>query len=91
MCAALSGVSRDTAQGVETCVQVSGEFDPSGTDGDGRRYGSLVKAPAPARVDVPSAHFFQRGPRSPTRVYKFFFFLTRMLGSVCDRQPTMIL
>ena len=32
MCAAFSGVSRSTAQGVETRVQVSRESHPSGTD-----------------------------------------------------------
>ena len=37
MCATFSRVSRDTAQGVETCVQVSQESHPSGTDGDRRR------------------------------------------------------
>ena len=37
MCATCSGVSRDTAQGVETCVEVSRSSHPSGTDGNGRR------------------------------------------------------
>ena len=36
-CASFSGVARDTVQGVETCVQVSRESHPSGTDGDRRR------------------------------------------------------
>ena len=53
--------------------------------------GSLVKAQASAQVGVPAAPRFVllHGPRSPTRVY--FFFFARMLGSVHDRQPTVIL
>ena len=57
-------------QGVETCAQVSRESHPSGTDGAGWGCGSLVKAQAPARLDVPTAlhQFLQHGPRSPTHV-----------------------
>ena len=44
MRASFSGVSRGTDQGVETCVQVSRESDPS--------CGPLVKAQASARVDT---------------------------------------
>ena len=58
MCATFSGVSRDTDQGVETCVQVSRESDPCGTDGDGRSRGSPAQAQASARVDVPTAPLF---------------------------------
>ena len=53
-----------------------------------RGCGSLVKAQASARVDVPTAPFFlQCGPRSPTRVQVF----VRMLGYVFVRQPTVIM
>ena len=45
---------RNTDQGVETCVQVSWD---SGTDGK-ESCGSLVKAQASARLDVPTAFFF---------------------------------
>ena len=47
MKASLSGVSRDSDQGVY----------PSGTDGDRRRAVDRVKAQASARVDVPTAPF----------------------------------
>ena len=74
MCATCSRVSRDTAQGVKTCVQVSRESDPSGTDGDGKSCGSLVKAQTSARADVPTApHFFAvRTKESNTCVQVFF-------------------
>ena len=65
-----SGVSRDTAQGVETHVQVSRDSCLSGTDGDRISCGSLAQAQASARVDVPTApHFFLqwRRTRSPTQ------------------------
>ena len=53
-----------------------------------RGCGTLVKAQAPARVDVPTALFFlQCGPRSPTRVQVF----VRMLEYVLVRQPIVIL
>ena len=55
MCATCSRVSRDTAQGVETCVQVHRGFDQSGTDGKRRSCGSLANAQAPARVGGPTA------------------------------------
>ena len=58
-CASFSVVSRNTDPGVETYVPVSRESDPSGTDGDRRRMcGTLVKAQASARVDVPTAHHY---------------------------------
>ena len=52
-----SMVLRDTDQGVETCERVSRESHPSGTDSDRKSCGSLLKAPALARVDVPTAPF----------------------------------
>ena len=55
--------------GVETCARLSRASDPSGSDDDGRSRGSLLKAQASARVDLPTVHqFFQYGPRSLTRV-----------------------
>ena len=49
-----------------------------GTDGrqGEESCGSLVKAQASARVDVPTAPLFcsADGPRSPPRVYKFFVY-----------------
>ena len=57
----------------ETCERVSWECHPSGTHGDKRSCGSLVKAPASARVDVPTAPIFLwYGARSPRRVNKFY-------------------
>ena len=58
--ASFSGVARDTDQAVETCVQISQESHPSGTDGDRERaVGSLAQVQASVRVDVPTApHFF---------------------------------
>ena len=44
MCASLSTVSPNTAPGVETCVPVSWDSHPSGTDGKGMSCGSHVKA-----------------------------------------------
>ena len=58
MCATYSRVSRGSAQEVETCVQVHGKSDQSGTDGQGRSCGSLVNAQASARMGAPTAHHF---------------------------------
>ena len=72
MCASVSGVARDTDQGVATSVQVSRESHPSGTDGGRRRAVDRLRR---ARVDVPTAPLFfcsADGRWSPTCVYKFF-------------------
>ena len=52
--------------------------------------GSLAQAQASARVDVPTAPTFFAVPtnESNTCVHRFF---TRMLGTVHDRQPTVVL
>ena len=90
-CVSFPGVSRHTNHGVGTCVRVSRDSDPSGTDGDRRSCGLLVKAQASARLDVPTArHFLQYGPRRPTCVVTSFCF-KRKLGSVHDGQPTVIM
>ena len=43
MNASFSGVSPDTAQGFDTCVHVSQESDPSGTDDEERRAVAVVR------------------------------------------------
>ena len=73
---------------LETRPKVSRESDPSGTDG--RSCGSLVKALASARVDVPTAlHFFAVRTKEPNtcspRVYKFSFYRDAW---ICARQTT---
>ena len=90
-CCSRFSPARDTDQGVETCVQVSRESHPSGTDGDRKEScGSLVKAQASARVFVPNAppFFVVLTKESHTCVQVVF---TIMLGSAHDGQPTMIL
>ena len=76
MCVTFSGVSRDTARGVETCAKVPRESDPSGTEGDGRSCGSPAQTQASARVDVPTAPLpcsVVRTKESNTRVQVFFW------------------
>ena len=54
--------------------QVSRRSHPSGTDGDGRSCGSLVKAQASARVDVPTAlHFCASRTKESNTCVQFFF------------------
>ena len=62
----------DVILSLHTCVQVSHDYHPSGTDGDRRR---AVRAHSP--------FFLQCGPRSPTRVQVF----VRMLW-LCACQAT---
>ena len=79
-------VSRDTAQGVETCVLVSLDFDPYGTDGKGRTCGSHgVSMGGRAHS---SRSMFNGADQGVQRVYNIS---TRKLGYVRDRQQTMIL
>ena len=88
MNASFSGVSRGTDQGVETCVQVSRESYPSGTDGDGRSCSSLVKAQASARVDVPTAPlFFCSTDQGVQHVCTSFFFFNEKAW-ICARSTT---
>ena len=63
MNASFSGVSRDTDQGLPVWNRWRQE----------ENCGSLVKAQASARLDVPTApvFFLQCGPRRPTRVQVF--------------------
>ena len=71
-------------------VQVSRDSDPSGTDGKGRSCGSLVKAQAPARLNMPTAlhHFAAVRTQEPdTRVQVLS---ARQLGYVLHGQPTVI-
>ena len=71
-----------------TCVQVSHDFHPSGTDGDRRR-----------AVNRPSRHRRQHGWTWPqpfflqcgSKVHDVFAGFVRMLGNVHDRQPSVIL
>ena len=73
MHASFSGVSRDTAQGVQTRVQVSREFDPFGSDGDGRAVVRLRRHRRQHGWTCPQlSTFLLYGPRSPQRVYKLF-------------------
>ena len=89
MCASLSGVSRDMGQGVETCLPVSWECDPSAT----AMGGAVVPLHTHRRqhgwtCPQLSTFFCSTDQGVKTRVYNFF---TGMLGSVLDGQPTVIL
>ena len=87
MNASFSGVSRDTAQGVETCVQVSHLSDPSGTDGDGRRAViglHLLAAEGEART---SGGLWRQGwPKSPEWISSCSASETSLGCEVCEHK-----
>ena len=85
MCASFSGVARDTAQGVETCVQVSRESHPSGTDGE-----RAVEAQASARGRAHSSPLFCGTDQRVHDVCTSFFHENAWICAR-RRQPTVIL